>query len=417
MNEQDIADLVGFVNDTKRADLRQAAITGLVPYSNEESTRKLFLKHAVSLMGGLTKALSDTSAIQGDAYSALINLCQEETFVHAALASSNSFMKKLYEALKDTKHRFAESNAMLLSNVTKVHAGAVAWMQTANPDDAHLYAVTTLSRFVAAPPSLPEGAKKPDGGRPYDPYRWLGTVLQNLTQIQAGRRWLLTGTKKPLIAMLYPYTKSRDLIRRGGAIGAMRNVCGERPTSERVLNGTTVEGGIVPTLIAPLLGPEPIEPDSDGTCVLPAECSALQVPGKKRETVPELRKFLVEGLAYLTGLGEDARNLMRASQVYEVIRDLHKDEADDEVKEVCENLVNILTSDEDLEGDELAQAESAPSPRSLAPAGVRKYVPAVPAHSLSRYVPDVVIPLLPSSCYGPSLRKASAKAAIHHHKH
>jgi len=66
---------------------------------------------------------------------------------------------------------------------------------------------------------------------------------------------------------------------------------------------------------------------------------------KKREPDTRLRLTLCESLVLLT-YTRRGREILRDKKVYPVIRMLHKVEADEDVQDACERIVNMLMRDE-----------------------------------------------------------------------
>lgn len=71
----------------------------------------------------------------------------------------------------------------------------------------------------------------------------------------------------------------------------------------------------------------------------------LIMKNQKRETDPVLRTMLVEALILLTH-SRFGRDYLRKKQVYRVIQRLHAQETDDDIKEKCHTLVDMLIREE-----------------------------------------------------------------------
>lgn len=165
-----------------------------------------------------------------------------------------------------------------------------------------------------------EGVKEGKGKRKGD-VNFLASVFANISMLPATRDLLLTpqpafpapssertDDDEPLLAKIVVYTEHPDTIRRGGALGTIKNCAMERgthpwllatedervklPTSDKTVRGVDV----LPYVLAPLMGPE--EYDMDEMEQLP---DTLQFLGadKKREQDPVLRMMCVEILLLL----------------------------------------------------------------------------------------------------------------------
>jgi len=105
----------------------------------------------------------------------------------------------------------------------------------------------------------------------------------------------------------------------------------------------------MPYLLLPLMGPEEYsDEDTDGML----EDLQLLPPDKEREKEVEILKTHLETLLLLTTT-RDGRDLMRQIKVYPVVRECHLHVEDEEVREACERVVQILKRDEEGEGDDV----------------------------------------------------------------
>lgn len=105
----------------------------------------------------------------------------------------------------------------------------------------------------------------------------------------------------------------------------------------------------MPYLLLPLMGPEEYsDEDTDGML----EDLQLLPPDKEREKDVEILKTHLETLLLLTTTRE-GRDLMRRIKVYPVVRECHLHVENDEVREACERVVQILKRDEEGEGEDV----------------------------------------------------------------
>lgn len=98
------------------------------------------------------------------------------------------------------------------------------------------------------------------------------------------------------------------------------------------------------------MGPEEYS-DEDTEGML--EDLQLLPPDKEREPNVEILKTHLETLLLLT-TSREGRDLMRRIQVYPVVRECHLHVEDEEVREACERVVQILKRDEEGEGEDEA---------------------------------------------------------------
>lgn len=173
----------------------------------------------------------------------------------------------------------------------------------------------------------------------------LGFVFSNLSQLVSVRRWFMDQTASRIQKMFPFLTLEASTTRKHGAVGTLRNCCFEIDYNEWLL-GQEVD--ILPRLLYPLMGPE--ELDEDEMEKLPLDLQYLGTD-KQREKSPEIRKMLIEAITQLCATKE-CRKTIKDSGAYYVLRELHKTETCRPVVVACENLVDILISDEPEPGME-----------------------------------------------------------------
>uniref|UniRef100_G3MLX9 Protein HGH1 homolog n=1 Tax=Amblyomma maculatum TaxID=34609 RepID=G3MLX9_AMBMU len=184
-------------------------------------------------------------------------------------------------------------------------------------------------------------------------YDHLSFVFSNLSQLDNVRKWFLNQAAKR-IQKVFPFlTLEASTVRKHGAAGVLRNCCFETESNEWLL-GPDVD--ILPRLLYPLLGPE--ELDDDEMEKLPLELQYLG-SDKQREGNPEIRQMLIEAITQLCAT-KQCRQRIKNSGAYYVLRELHKTESCRPVVVACENLVDILISDEPEPGMENLKAVDIP---------------------------------------------------------
>lgn len=96
------------------------------------------------------------------------------------------------------------------------------------------------------------------------------------------------------------------------------------------------------------MGPEEYaDEDTDGML---DECQLLE-PDKERESDVEIMKTHLETLMLLTATRED-RDVLRRVKVYPIIRECHLQVDDEEVREACDRLVQVIMRKEEGEGND-----------------------------------------------------------------
>ncbi|ORX40811.1 cytoplasm protein [Kockovaella imperatae] len=213
-----------------------------------------------------------------------------------------------------------------------------------------------------------EGVKEGKGKRKGD-VNFLASVFANISMTPSTRTLLLTPrppfpqpstaspseNDEPLLSKIVIYTEHPDLIRRGGALGCIKNCAMDRGSMGWLLASEhdrvrlpsdpsrTVKGvDVLPWVLSPLMGPE--EYEMEDMEKLPPTLQFLP-PTKEREKDPVLRMMCIEILLLLstTFTGREA---LRQRGAYIVVRELHKVETDQAIKDAIERLVSLIQGEE-----------------------------------------------------------------------
>ncbi|WVR08722.1 hypothetical protein IAU60_005780 [Kwoniella sp. DSM 27419] len=359
-------------------------------------------------------------AIAHDAVSALVNL--SDTLAVAKHLVDEDFLLWLVSYTANTTSPLSPLTSMLLSNLTS-HASLVTSLTNLTiplvplPKSKHYppyflpasaSSSSTIHPDYRDPTFLPpnqeaeqgegiemeairalvqafedgasEGVKEGSGKRKGDCH-FLASVFANISMAPSTRQLLLTprppfprpsdaeptDDDEPLLSKIVVYTEHPDTIRRGGALGCIKNCAMDRGSMAWLLASEhdrvrlpsdpsrRVKGvDVLPFVLSPLMGPE--EYDIDEMETLPPTLQFLP-PEKERERDTVLRMMCIEILLLL------ATKALRARGTYYVIRELHKVETDQQISDSIERLVNLLQRDEGRDTkedqvDELVKGES-----------------------------------------------------------
>ncbi|XP_077532779.1 protein HGH1 homolog [Haemaphysalis longicornis] len=263
------------------------------------------------------------------ALSCLVNFTSKSTICeHLTEHNYGALLENLLEALlSESDSARTLQCAAILSNLTRSMQGAKkiwALMSSTNKAD-HLLQVLVSS-----------SSEKLDH---------VSFMFSNLSQLRDVREWFLDKTAKRVQKLFPLLTLETSTVRKHGAVGVLRNCCFETGNNEWLLSA---EVDILPRLLYPLVGPE--ELDEDEMEKLPLDLQYLG-SDKRREESPEIRQMLIEAITQLCAT-KKCRVQVKDSGAYYVLRELHKVEQCRPVVVACENLVDILISDEPEPGME-----------------------------------------------------------------
>lgn len=179
-------------------------------------------------------------------------------------------------------------------------------------------------------------------------YEYLAYAFAELAKFPEGRKYFTTPkaedeNRMPLTKVLV-FTEHASDVRRRGVANTIKNVCFELDVHKELLS--TSEANIVPFVLLPLMGSE--EYDDEETDGMPEELQLLP-PDKEREKDLDIVRTHLDTLLMLTAT-RDGRDFLRQAQVYPIVRECHLHIDDDEVREACDRLVQVLMRKE--EGEE-----------------------------------------------------------------
>lgn len=207
-----LAELLRFLCPEARSDVKIAALDDLLGLTGTEEGRTLVSQQGDVVYRLLLALGSDAEeAVARDALLVLLNLSAFETAAESLVKLG--FVQKLLRLIVDPSYRHADKSCMLLSNLTRLAAGAQSMTETLKSGKP------TLDQLV-------EIFNQSDYNKNAQ-LHYLATVFSNVSQLPAARQLFLDQTK-PLITRLLPFVQYQgSVVRRGGIIGFMRNLCFE----------------------------------------------------------------------------------------------------------------------------------------------------------------------------------------------
>lgn len=269
----------------------------------------------------------------------LINVsAHSESACEALLKSSptshdaNGLLQIIVKSTLDPDSQLADPLLSTLSNITRTELLVEKVMNNLLEIDENF-----LDRLVAI-------FTKIDFNNHKQNLNYLAAIFSNLSQTAAFRN-LIARSETRILPRLLPFVHHEtSLIRRGGIVGLLKNICFDSSLHEWLFSP---EVDILPYILLPLAGPE--EFDDETNEKLPIELQYLDAD-KKRESDSDIRKMLLESLAQLCAT-RHGRTYLREKCAYEILRELHKfemtPEGESQVLRACEDVVDILIKTED----------------------------------------------------------------------
>ena len=150
------------------------------------------------------------------------------------------------------------------------------------------------------------------------------------------------------LSKLKVFTEHKSDVRRKGVASTIKNVAFEVPSHPSLLTDDDNSINILPYVLLPIMGSE--EYDVDETMDMLPDLQLLP-PDKKRDSDETIMVTHLETLMLLTTTRE-GRERLREIKVYPIVRETHSRVPDEQVKEACDRLVQVLMRDEEEPGAE-----------------------------------------------------------------
>ncbi|KAI9580927.1 protein HGH1 homolog [Glossina fuscipes] len=334
---ESLTELVQFMQPSQRLDLKKIALTHVLGLTGTEEG-KCAIFSVDDLLTALFHLTADESlALAKDAVLALINLTADVSGATKVYNTSRE-IQPAYELITTAIRHIINENSnladpwsMVLSNLTREESIANGTLDILDENPAIMM-------------QLMEAFAKLQYNKSKAKLDYLGPIFCNLTQTHRGRE-LLCRSKYNLLDKILPFsTYEESIVRRGGVIGILKNICFDPLYHEIILREPD---DILNVILYPLCGPEEFTDEENE--LLPMELQYLP-DTKKREADPGLRKMLLECLLQLCATRKSRQHL-RSKGVYEILREYHiweqKEGRHKDCLLACENVVDILIKKEE----------------------------------------------------------------------
>ncbi|GFG00213.1 FAM203 family protein C1020.12c [Aspergillus udagawae] len=321
--------------------IRQIACENLVGFSTAQPD--LFKRHQLLPVRDLKLLVRDYTQIAKNALTILINISSDQE-VLANLAEDDAFIETLMVKITDVKEPIADDVAMLFANLAK--SDKLSRLITLKQRTAESVSTSTMAidQLMDCFVKGAEGALNKKAN-----FDYLSYLFADLSKSEAGRAYFTTRQDYDgvvPVTKLTVFTEHESTVRRKGVASTIKNVAFEIPFHSTLLSAD--EANLLPYLLLPITGPEEFS-EEESTAMLPD--LQLLPPDKQRDSDNSIIVTHLETLLLLTTTRE-GRDKMRSINVYPIIRECHLHVDDEDVREACDRLVQVLMRDE--EGEENA---------------------------------------------------------------
>ncbi len=216
----DVQELIGFLTlDSPRLDLKSTALDHVVGLTGSRGGHLLIQGNQEILKCLLSLTKDAQPLISRDAYLALVNLSAVEDLVDAIL--NLDVIPGFLECLVDSKCTHADKVCMILSNLTRRERGSVEFVKVISVSGAGSARVECPMLYQLVDIFDRAGYNKESN------LHYLATLFSNVSQVAAARLMFLDRSKC-IVPRFLPYTQFKgSIVRRGGVVGLLRNLCFE----------------------------------------------------------------------------------------------------------------------------------------------------------------------------------------------
>ncbi|PWY96803.1 DUF383-domain-containing protein [Aspergillus sclerotioniger CBS 115572] len=334
----ELEELVEFLHHGN-TPIRQIACENLVGFS--VSQPELFKRHQLLPVRDLKLLVRDYTPIAKNAITILINLSADEE-VLASLAEDDTFIETLLAQLTNIKEPNADDVAMLFANLAKSDKMERLLTLKRKIPEAVSNSVNAIDQLMDCFVKGAQGALNKNAN-----FDYLSYLFADLSKFEEGRAYF---TSKQAyddvvpVTKLTVFTEHTSAIRRKGVASTIKNVAFDLPFHPKLFSED--DANILPYILLPIMGPEEFA-EEEAMEMLPD--LQLLPPDKQRDSDTSIIVTHLETLLLLTTTRE-GRDKMRAIKVYPIVRECHLHVDDEDVREACDRLVQVLMRDE--EGEE-----------------------------------------------------------------
>ncbi|KAA8649237.1 protein HGH1 [Aspergillus tanneri] len=186
-------------------------------------------------------------------------------------------------------------------------------------------------------------------------YDYLSYLFADISKSEEGRAYFTTRQEYDNVVpvtKLIVFTEHSSMIRRKGVASIIKNVAFDIPSHPMLFS--EADANVLPYILLPIAGPEEFA-EEESMDMLPD--LQLLPADKKRDSDNSIIVTHLETLLLLTTTRE-GRDKMRAIKVYPIIRECHLHVDDEDVREACDRLVQVLMREEG-EGVDSSQRNNA----------------------------------------------------------
>lgn len=348
----ELEELVGFLHSPQPAVV-QIALDNLVGFSTGAHQQVFAYDNHEAIKDLKKLSQSNSKTLVRQSVTILANLCDDIT-MRNLIVEDLDYLKFLVFKIVTLENSNADIMCILLNNLAKNDAINKVFEFEVELNDAQKQAFSSSKAIDCLMDCFVKGNDyKLNTHANFD---YLAYFFADLSRYQQGRSYFITeqayDNVVPISKLLVFTEKYDDKIRRESVAFTIKNALFDTNAHMRLLTDSKIN--ILPFLLLPLAGPEEI--DEEEVFDLPDELQLLP-PDKTREPLTSIQCTHLESLLLLCTT-KPAREYFREKRVYSIIRELDKASQDENVRDLCNRIVQLLQRDEAPESAEIEAMES-----------------------------------------------------------
>lgn len=355
-----LEELVSFLHSPQPA-VRQIALDNLVGFSTGPTAAIFKYDNCKAIEDLKNLSREKSKVLVQQSVTILANLCDDDQ-LRNLIATDQEYLEWISWKICDLDNSSADIMCVLLSNLAKEDCITKLFDFNRNS--------TTLKADL---PNLDKSIFKSDNCidclmdcfvkgydrklNKYANFDFLSYFFADISRFKRGRQYFIEKQSYdgvvPLSKLLVFTEKYDAKIRREGVASTIKNSLFDSETHEKILNDDHIN--LLPYILLPIASAKDSDIDEEDMFNLPDELQLLP-EDKVRDPVPAIICNHLESLLLLCTT-RAGREYLRSKSVYPLIRELHKNVENEDIKELCYRIVNVLMRGEPENG----QVEELPS--------------------------------------------------------
>lgn len=309
--------------------VRIEALNILTRISNNDNTISILLENRLlQLLRTMLTSSKETVEVKTAVLSYCINI-SDNLLVVNQMINKYTFITLCYDYVVNSNEKYEETiryielYIILLSNITRIPA-AISMLLQEHTNIYGLHFLRLLNRFFTICEQK-------------DYYCNIGNIISNISTNSNGRK-LLIDQSRDIINKLKLQILSPNTVRRHSILLTFKNLFCDYKLHTILLDQ---QYDLYYYVVYPIVGDEPLNPDTDYIDLVPDNIKLLIDSGKKRDPSVDCRRIVLD-IINAVARNKYSRVIFRNKQIYPLLRNLHKYEEQLQLSDYNE-LDNIIT--------------------------------------------------------------------------